>query len=141
TMGVTQTRAGGGGEGRGMSLGYFEKGSRKVRVIANIRPSGDTYLMEDFYYAGGLLGLLTRLKDFLDLSQINALGRRWEESLDGAEVYNDDVIRPLDRAIYKEGALAVLRGNIAPDGCVIKPSACDPRFLKHSAPPVVLHHY
>jgi len=88
-----------------------------------------------------LLGLLTRLGDFLDLSQINALGRQWAESLDGAEVYNDDVIRPLERAIYKEGALAVLRGNIAPDGCVIKPSACDPRFLKHSGPALVFDDY
>jgi dihydroxy-acid dehydratase len=127
--------------GHAISLGDFDKASRNVPVIANIRPSGDTYLMEDFYYAGGLLGLLTRLKDFLDLSQINALGCRWSESLDGAEVYNDDVIRPLERAIYEEGALAVLRGNLAPDGCVIKPSACDPRFLKHSGPALVFDDY
>jgi dihydroxy-acid dehydratase len=127
--------------GHAISLDDFDKASRKVPVIANIRPSGDTYLMEDFYYAGGLLGLLTRLKDFLDLGQINALGLRWQESLDGAEVYNDDVIRPLERAIYQEGALAVLRGNLAPGGCVIKPSACDPRFLKHSGPALVFEDY
>jgi dihydroxy-acid dehydratase len=127
--------------GHAISLDDFDKASREVPVIANIRPSGDTYLMEDFYYAGGLLGLLTRLKDFLDLNQINALGCPWAESLEGAEVYNDDVIRPLDRAIYQEGALAVLRGNIAPDGCVIKPSACDPRFLKHSGPALVFDDY
>jgi dihydroxy-acid dehydratase len=127
--------------GHPITLDDFDKTSRKVPVIANIRPSGDTYLMEDFYYAGGLLGLLTRLKHFLDLNQVNARGCRWSESLDGAEVYNDDVIRPLDRAIYKEGALAVLRGNIAPDGCVIKPSACDPRFLKHSGLALVFDDY
>jgi dihydroxy-acid dehydratase len=127
--------------GHAISLGDFDKASRKVPVIANIRPSGDTYLMEDFYYAGGLLGLLSRLKEFLDLSQINATGRPWAESLEGAEVYNDDVIRPLGRAIYQEGALAVLRGNIAPEGCVIKPSACDPRFLKHSGPALVFDDY
>jgi dihydroxy-acid dehydratase len=127
--------------GHAISLDDFDKASRKVPVIANIRPSGDTYLMEDFYYAGGLLGLLTRLNGFLDLSQINASGHLWAESLEGAEVYNDDVIRPLGRAIYQEGALAVLRGNIAPDGCVIKPSACDPRFLKHSGPALVFDDY
>jgi dihydroxy-acid dehydratase len=127
--------------GHAISLDDFDRASRTVPVIANIRPSGDTYLMEDFYYAGGLLGLLTRLKRLLDLSQINALGRRWDESLDGAEVYDDDVIRPLERAIYNEGALAVLRGNLAPDGCVIKPSACDPRFLKHSGPALVFEDY
>jgi dihydroxy-acid dehydratase len=127
--------------GHAISLDDFDKASRKVPVIANIRPSGDTYLMEDFYYAGGLLGLLSRLKDLLDLSQINALGCQWGKSLEGAEVYNDDVIRPIDRAIYQEGALAVLRGNIAPCGCVIKPSACDPRFLKHSGPALVFDDY
>jgi dihydroxy-acid dehydratase len=127
--------------GHAISLDDFDKASRTVPVIANIRPSGDTYLMEDFYYAGGLLGLLTRLKSLLDLSQVNATGHRWDESLDGAEVYDDDVIRPLKRAIYQEGALAVLRGNLAPDGCVIKPSACDPRFLKHSGPALVFDDY
>ena len=108
--------------GHAISLDDFDAASRKTPVIANIRPSGDKYLMEDFYYAGGLLGLMTRLKPFLDLAQINASGRTWAESLEGADVYNDDVIRPLDRPIYAEGALAVLRGNLAPNGCVMKPS-------------------
>jgi len=97
--------------------------------------------MEDFYYAGGLLGLMTRLKDFLDLSQINISGRSWAESLEGAAIYNDDVIRPLDRAIYQEGALAVLRGNLAPDGCIIKPSACEPRLLRHTGTALVFDDY
>ena len=90
--------------------------------------------MEDFYYAGGLLGLLTRLKPFLDLAQINASGQTWAQSLEGAEVYDDDVIRPLDNPIYAEGALAVLRGNLAPNGCVIKPSAAAPRLLQPFRP-------
>jgi dihydroxy-acid dehydratase len=127
--------------GHAIGLDDFDAVSREVPVIANIRPSGDTYLMEDFYYAGGLLGLLTRLKPFLDLSQINVSGRSWVESLEGAEVYNDDVIRPLDRAIYNEGALAVLKGNLAPDGCVIKPSACEPRLLRHTGPALVFDDY
>jgi len=127
--------------GRAISLDDFDAASRTVPVIVNVRPSGDTYLMEDFYYAGGLPGLMTRLTHFLDLSQITVTGKSLSENLEGAEVYNDDVIRNLDRAIYKEGALAVLRGNLAPDGCVIKPSACDPRFLKHAGPSLVFDDY
>ncbi len=127
--------------GHDVGLADFDAASRKVPVIANIRPSGDTYLMEDFYYAGGLLGMLTRLSGLLDLGQINASGQTWAESLEGARVYNDDVIRPLDNAIYKEGALAVLKGNLAPDGCVIKPSACEPRLLKHTGTALVFDDY
>jgi dihydroxy-acid dehydratase len=127
--------------GIGVGLEDFDKASRKVPVIANIRPSGDKYLMEDFYYAGGLLGLMSRLRSFLDLGQINVTGKSWADSLEGAKVYNDDVIRPLDKAIYKEGALAVLKGNLAPDGCVIKPSACEPRFLRHTGPAYVFDKY
>ena len=124
-----------------IGLDDFDAASRKVPVIANIRPSGDTYLMEDFYYAGGLLGLMTRLEAQLDLSQINVTGRTWSESLEGAAVYNDDVIRPVAKAIYNEGALAVLRGNLAPDGCVMKPSACAPKFLKHTGRALVFDDY
>jgi dihydroxyacid dehydratase/phosphogluconate dehydratase len=127
--------------GHPIGLDDFDRASRKVPVIANIRPSGDTYLMEDFYYAGGLLGMLTRLTDFLDLSQINASGRTWAESLEGAEIYDDDVIRPLDKAIYQEGALAVLRGNLAPDGCVMKPSAAAGHLLRHAGPALVFDDY
>ena len=127
--------------GHDIGLDDFDAASRKVPVIANIRPSGDTYLMEDFTYAGGLLGLMSRLKPFLDLSQINAAGATWEESLKTAAVYNDDVIRTLDNAIYQEGALAVLRGNISPGGCVIKPSAAGAKFQKHSGPALVYDSY
>jgi dihydroxy-acid dehydratase len=127
--------------GHGIGLEDFDAASRRIPVIANIRPSGDTYLMEDFYYAGGLLGLMSRLKSHFDLAQINASGKTWRESLEGATVYNDDVIRPLDNAIYREGALALLKGNLAPDGCVIKPSACEPRFLRHSGPALVFDTY
>src|SRR5215475_4131793 len=127
--------------GQSIGLEDFDAASRSVPVIANIRPSGDKYLMEDFYYAGGLIGLMSRLKSFLDLSQINASGKTWAESLQGAAVYDDDVIRPLDKAIYQEGALAVLKGNLAPDGCVIKPSACEPRLLRHTGPAVVFDDY
>ena len=127
--------------GHAIGLEDFDAASRKVPVIANIRPSGDTYLMEDFYYAGGLLALMTRLKPFLDLTQINVSGQTWNDSLRDAEVYNDDVIRPLDNPIYAEGALAVLKGNLAPNGCVMKPSAAAPHLLKHSGPALVFDDY
>jgi len=124
-----------------IGLDDFETASRQIPVIANIRPSGDTYLMEDFYYAGGFKGLMKRLEDHLDLSALTVTGRPWAEEMAGAAIHNDDVIRPLDDPIYAEGALAVLRGNLAPGGCVIKPSACDPKFLKHSGPAVVFDSY
>jgi dihydroxy-acid dehydratase len=127
--------------GQPINLEDFDAASRKVPVIANVRPSGDRYLMEDFYYAGGLIGLMSRLESLLDLSQINVSGRTWAECLQGAAIYNDDVIRPLDKAIYQEGALAVLKGNLAPDGCVIKPSACEPRLLRHTGPAIVFDDY
>ena len=127
--------------GFAITLDHFDAASRKIPVIANIRPSGDKYLMEDFYYAGGLLGLMSRLRESLHLSVINASGRSWAETLEGVEVYNDDVIRPLDKPIYAEGALAVLRGNLAPGGCVIKPSAAAPHLLRHSGPALVFDNY
>jgi dihydroxy-acid dehydratase len=127
--------------GHAIGLEDFDEASRKIPVIANVRPSGDKYLMEDFYYAGGLLGLMSRLRSHLDLSQINASGKPWVESLEGATVFDDDVIRALDRPIYEQGALALLKGNLAPDGCVIKPSACEPRFLKHTGQALVFDTY
>jgi dihydroxy-acid dehydratase len=127
--------------GQDISLADFDAASRKVPVIANIRPSGDKYLMEDFYYAGGLLGLMSRLPHLLDLTQITVAGDTWAKALEGAEVYNDDVIRPLNNAIYNEGALAVLKGNLAPNGCVIKPSACAPELLQHTGRALVFDDY
>lgn len=127
--------------GQPITLDDFDAASRKVPVLANIRPSGATYLMEDFYYAGGLLGLMSQMTEHLDLTQKNVAGETWAESLEGAKVFNADVIRPLDNPIYKEGALAVLRGNLAPQGCVIKPSAAAPHLLTHSGPALVFDDY
>lgn len=115
--------------------------SRVVPVIANIRPSGDQYLMEDFYYAGGLLGLMSRIKDHLDLDCLTVSGKTVGEALANAKVFNEDVIRPLDNPVYHEGSLAVLRGNLCPNGAVIKPSACDARFQQHTGPALVFDSY
>ena len=127
--------------GHDIGLDDFEKMSRIVPVIANVRPSGDTYLMEDFYYAGGLIALMHNIKSHLHLDCLTVTGKTLGENIAGAEIYNMDVIRPIDRPIYQEGALAVLKGTIAPDGCVIKPSACAPRFLKHTGPALVFDSY
>jgi dihydroxy-acid dehydratase len=127
--------------GHNIGLDDFDAMSRKVPVIANIRPSGKQYLMEDFFYAGGFLGMLSRLTSFLDLGQVNASGKTWAESLKGAQVYNDDVIRTVENPIYKEGALAVLRGNLSPNGCVMKPAAAAPHLLKHTGPAYVFEDY
>jgi dihydroxy-acid dehydratase len=124
-----------------VELDDFDAASRRVPVIANIRPSGDKYLMEDFHYAGGMRALMSRLGDRLQLDAMTVTGRTLGDNIAGAQVHDDDVIRPLQRAIYAEGALAVLRGNLAPGGCVIKPSACAPRYLKHTGPALVFDDY
>lgn len=123
-----------------IGLDDFERASREVPVIANVRPSGDTYLMEDFAYAGGFRGLMSQLAPHLDLT-VNTVTGTWAEALATAGVWNDDVIRPLDNPIYPDGALAVLTGNLAPDGAVIKPSACDPKLVKHRGKAVVFDDY
>ncbi|MGX9966803.1 L-arabinonate dehydratase [Roseomonas sp. F4] len=127
--------------GHDVGLDDFERASRVVPVIGNVRPSGSTYLMEDFFYAGGILGLMERMREHLHLDCLTVSGRTLGENIAGAKVYNDDVIRPLDNPIYGEGSLAVLKGNLAPDGCVIKPAAMDQKFLKHSGPALVFDDY
>ncbi|HVE21747.1 MAG TPA: L-arabinonate dehydratase [Acidocella sp.] len=124
-----------------IGLDDFETYSRRVPVIGNIRPSGATYLMEDFYYAGGLRGLMHNIRAHLHLDALTVSGRTLGEELEGAAVYNDDVIRLVENPVYEQGALAVLKGNLAPEGCVIKPSACDPRFLRHTGPALVFDSY
>jgi dihydroxy-acid dehydratase len=127
----------------GISYGLddFDAISRRIPVIANIRPSGTTHLMEDFFYAGGLKAILKRLMPHVHGDAITVTGRPIVETAENAGIYNEDVIRPLDRPIYAEGATAVLRGNLAPNGCVMKPSAAEARFLKHMGPAIVFESY
>jgi dihydroxy-acid dehydratase len=124
-----------------LKLDRFDELSRKTPVLANVRPAGQKYLMEDFYYAGGLRALLAVLKGKLDLGCLTVNGRTLGENIAGAKVYNLDVIRPLDNPLAKSGGLAVLRGNLAPDGAVIKPTAAEPHLLKHTGRAVVFRDY
>lgn len=114
---------------------------RTTPLLANVRPSGTGYLMEDFYIAGGLKALMSQIADRLHLCCITANGKTLGENLDGARVFNDDVIRPLSNPVYHEGSLAVLRGNLCPDGAVIKPAACDPKYYQHQGPALVFDSY
>ncbi len=124
-----------------LRLDDLDHAGRTTPVLANIRPTGKTYLMEDFYYAGGLRALMAKLSSKLDLSTMTVTGATLGETLEGARCYNDDVIRSLDNPLYHEGSLAVLKGNLAPTGAVIKPAACDPRFHKHEGPALVFDSY
>ncbi len=124
-----------------LDLDALDAASRTTPVIANIRPVGDRYLMEDFYYAGGLRALMAQLGDRLDRSALTVAGRSLGEEIAGAEVTNRDVIRSLEDPIYQEGSLAVLRGNLAPGGCVMKPSACAPHLRRHEGRALVFDSY
>ncbi len=123
-----------------LSIDDFDRLSREVPVIANIRPAGE-YLMEDFHDAGGMRALLSRLRDHLALDCLTVTGKRLGEVIADAEVLSDNVILPMDRPLAHAGGTFVLRGNLAPDGCVIKPTAAEPRLLKHVGPALVFTTY
>jgi dihydroxy-acid dehydratase len=125
-----------------LTLDDFDRIAREVPVLANLRPGG-AYLMEDFYYAGGLPGLLARLAaaGLLHIDRPTAAHATLREQLEGALVHDDDVIRPLSNPLAEEGGVAVLRGNLAPDGAVIKHIAAEPRLFKHTGPAVVFDDY
>ena len=123
-----------------IDLELFDKLSRTTPVIADIRPSG-RWLMEDFYYAGGLRALLCRLSDKLHLDAGTVNGRTLGENISGAKVYSDEVIRPLDNAMSEEGGLVMLKGNLAPDGAVIKHTAAEEHLHQHKGPAVVFSDY
>ncbi|SFS36732.1 L-arabinonate dehydratase [Saccharopolyspora flava] len=123
-----------------LPLEVFDELSRTVPALANIRPSGE-YLMEDFHDAGGLRGLMAELGELLHRDAITVTGRSLGEDLDGAEIHDADVIRRRDDPLSEQGGLAVLRGSLAPDGCVIKTSAADPALLRHRGRAVVFDSY
>ena len=126
--------------GFGLDLQRFDTLSRRTPVLANIRPSG-AFLMEDFYYAGGLRALLWEIRELLQLEQRSCIGQTLLERIEGAEIYHDDVIRRRDNPLVPQGGLAVLRGNLAPDGAVIKPSAMEPHLRRHTGAALVFENY
>jgi dihydroxy-acid dehydratase len=126
--------------GIALDMARFDQISRDIPVLANIRPSGK-YLMEDFYYAGGLRALMFELAELLDLACLTVSGQTLGETLQGAQVHLREVIRPLTDPISTAGATAVLTGNLAPRGCVMKPSAADPRLLRHRGPVIAFEDY
>lgn len=123
-----------------LSIDRFDELSRKTPLLANIRPTGK-YLMEDFYYAGGLRALLKALSPHLNLDCRTVTGKTLGENISGAEIYNRDVIRAPDNPVLKSDGLAILRGNLAPGGAVIKPGAAESQLLKHSGKAIVFDSY
>ena len=123
-----------------ITLEDFDMIARRTPVLANIRPAGK-FLMEDFHDAGGIPALLVRLGDLIHPGCLTISGKTLGESVEGAEVFSDEVIVPRDKPLAVEGGMAVLTGNLAPDGCVIKHTAMEPRFLKHTGPALVFKDY
>ena len=123
-----------------LDLDRFDALSRRTPVVGNIRPSGK-YLMEDFFYAGGLRAAMGRIADLLHTDALTVNGRTLGENIAGAQVYEEDVILPREKPMSPEGGVAVLRGNLAPQGAVIKHTACEARLLRHTGPAVVFKSY
>jgi len=122
-----------------LTLDQLAAAAAKIPVLLNLFPSG-TALMEDYHFAGGLRALMRKIEPLLHLECEGATGQSWDSLLADAPCYDDDIIRPLDNPVVSldQGAtLALLRGNLCPDGAVMKSSAADPRLRRHSGPALV----
>jgi L-arabonate dehydrase len=113
-----------------LTLQDFDRISRRTSCIVNVKPSGQ-YLMEDLFYAGGVPAVMNRIQDQLEGDCLTVNGKSVAENISGLPSRNDDVIRPRDRAVYPEGGIAILHGNLAPNGAVIKQSAASEHLLRH----------
>ncbi len=123
-----------------MTIDRFDELARRTPLIANVRPAGK-FLMEDFFYAGGLRALLKEIADLLSLGERTVNGRTLGANIASAEVFNREVILAREHALVAKDSLAVLRGNLAPNGAVIKPAAAEPQLLRHTGPAVVFTDY
>ena len=122
-----------------LTLDDMAKVSASVPVLANLFPSG-SFLMEDFYFAGGLRALLARMSDLLDLETLTVEGCTLGAAIHGAPCWNDAVIRTIENPVVplsKGRTLVLLRGNLAPDGAILKSSAASARLLRHQGPALV----
>ena len=123
-----------------LDLIKFDQISERTPMTANLRPSGQ-FLMEDFYYAGGLKALLKEIGDLLNLDCLTVSGRTLGENIQTAKISNSEVIRSMNNPVSAKGGTAILYGNLAPNGAVIKPTAAEPRLLQHTGPAVVFKDY
>jgi len=119
-----------------LDLEKFDRVSQSIPLLANIKPSGK-YLMEDFYYAGGILALMKILKKHLNLDAITISGNSVRRNIEASEVFNKDVIRSISNPVSSVGGTAILRGSLAPNGAVIKPTAAEKRLWNHKGPAIV----
>jgi len=126
--------------GVALDLDRIDALSRRTPVLADLRPSG-AFLMEDFFYAGGIRALMAALGDLLDLARPTVAGITLGEAIAGARAHDERVIRPRANPLQAEGGLAILRGNLAPDGAVIKSSAASPQLMRHTGPAIVFRDY
>ena len=140
TNGLIHVIALAGRAGIQIPLERFEEIGRRTPYLVNMRPSGK-YLMEDFYYAGGLNAMLEGMRGLLDADALTCTGKALGENIAGAKIHNEDVIRTPANPMQAEGGLIVLRGNLAPDGAVIKSTAADPKLLKHAGRAMVFDDY
>ena len=140
TNGLIHVIAMAGRAGIKIALERFEQIGQRTPYLVNMRPSGK-YLMEDFYYAGGLAAMLEGMRALLDVDQMTCTGKTLGENIAGTKIHDTDVIRTPDNPMQPEGGLIILRGNLAPDGAVIKSTAADPRLLKHAGRAMVFDDY
>ncbi|HZZ92884.1 MAG TPA: IlvD/Edd family dehydratase [Usitatibacter sp.] len=136
TNGVIHVTAIAGRLGIPVDLARLDELGRETPVLVDLKPSGQHY-MEDLHRAGGLAAVLRELKPLLHLDALTVTGRTLGEEIDAAPAFEQDVVRPLSNPIFAQGGIAVLRGNLAPGGCIIKQSAADPRLMRHEGRAVV----
>jgi len=126
--------------GLDLTLNDFDRVGSRIPLLVNLQPAGK-YLMEDFYRAGGLGAVFRQLSQVLNLEAITVTGKSITSTIDDGEIFDPEVIKTFDAPLQKEAGIAVLHGNIAPLGAVIKPSAASPALLKHSGPALVFESY
>ena len=122
--------------GINLTLDDFDRIGSRIPLLVNLQPAGE-FLMEDLFRAGGLSAVLNEVKRYLDPSAISVTGKPFVDSLSGAEIYDSSVIKTHDAPLQPEAGIAVLRGNIAPDGAVIKPAAASKHLLVHTGKAVI----
>ncbi len=113
-----------------LPLEVFDEISRTTPFLVNVKPSGD-HLMEDMFYAGGIPALMREIADLLHGDAMTVTGKTMGENIATAELHDRNVIRPRGEPLHPEGGLVILRGNLAPDGAVIKQTAATPSLLRH----------